>query len=601
MNDTYEHEGQELNRPIAEKLILELFAGKTAVKKADIKSTVDRVHTERGGKLSNRVVNPCTDALKNLRDQGKADNPQRGFWSIFSVKISREIFDIIEEIANLSAEGGYIYRGEPEHYEKVSSALYRERLYAIQKAGLEGELVDFDIEAVENEILDQVKRFIPPDDVVQDFSILTQLQHYGSPTNLIDFTTDFHIALFFACDSQREEHGRVIVQKRDLVSTEEPSEPRHRVTTQRSVFVQPKQGYIDPNEAKYEVVNIPSKLKAPMLEYLRNTHGISTEILYNDIHGYIRNRGIHKSAYSEFFIALTYQTMANEKPTEKSGLLDKAIVHYSQAIKLNPDYASAYINRGATYLNQERYELALEDFDRVIELDPDYFLAYSNRANVYFKHERYELALEDCNKTIELDPDYSLVYCIRGDIYLKQERYELALEDYNKAIELASDYVPPYINRGDIYLKQERYELALEDYNKAIELASDYVPPYINRGAIYQRQERYELALEDFDRVIELDPENTVAYYNRGFTLLQLQRRDEVFPNWDKALQIIYDSQESHSDFENVYARRVDDDNLPEVAADAPQEYRLIVESIKKNLRNIVKDGVERGFSERDS
>ena len=468
--------------------------------------------------------------------------------------IPSEILDKIEEIANLSAEGGYIYRGEPEHYEKVSSTLYRDRQCVIKKAGLGSELVDFDIEAVENEILDQVKRFIPPGDIAQDFSILTQLQHYGSPTNLIDFTTNFKIALFFACDSYHDKDGRVIIQKRNLIPTEVPSEPEHRVTSQKSVFVRPKQGYIDKHEAKYEVVNIPANLKVSMLEYLRKEHEISTETIYNDIHGYIRNRNVHESAYSEFYMALIYQTAVYENPTSPQELWDKAIEHYNQAIKLNPDYASAYINRGATYLKQERYELALEDCNKAVELAPAFFLSYSNRANVYFRHERYELALEDCNRTIELAPDYPLVYCIRGDVYLKQERYTLALEDYNKAIELAPNYVPPYINRG----------------------------------AIYRKQEKYELALEDFDKVIELDPENAVAYYNRGFTLLQLQRRDEVFPNWDKALQVIYNSQESHNDFENVYARRVNDDNMPAVAADAPQEYRSIVKNIKANLRQLV-------------
>ena len=153
--------------------------------------------------------------------------------------IPREILDKIEEIANLSAEGGYIYRGEPEHYEKVSSTLYRDRRCAIKKAGLENELVDFNIEAVESEILNQVKRFIPPDDVAQDFSILTQLQYYGSPTNLIDFMTNFKIALFFACDGHHDKDGRVIIQKRDLIPTEVPSEPEHRVTAQKSVFVRP--------------------------------------------------------------------------------------------------------------------------------------------------------------------------------------------------------------------------------------------------------------------------------------------------------------------------------------------------------------------------
>ena len=45
-----------------------------------------------------------------------------------------------------------------------------------------------------------------------DFEILTEIQHYGGKTNLIDFTTDYFIALFFACDGHHDKEGRVILQ-----------------------------------------------------------------------------------------------------------------------------------------------------------------------------------------------------------------------------------------------------------------------------------------------------------------------------------------------------------------------------------------------------
>ena len=46
-----------------------------------------------------------------------------------------------------------------------------------------------------------------------DFELLTEIQHYGGKTNLIDFTTDYLIALFFACDGHHDKDGRVILQK----------------------------------------------------------------------------------------------------------------------------------------------------------------------------------------------------------------------------------------------------------------------------------------------------------------------------------------------------------------------------------------------------
>ena len=78
----YEYEGQKLNRPIAEELIIELFAGKKNVKKAEIKDAVLREHSKRGGIEYTRLTTPVTDALKNLRDKELATNKEKiGYWT----------------------------------------------------------------------------------------------------------------------------------------------------------------------------------------------------------------------------------------------------------------------------------------------------------------------------------------------------------------------------------------------------------------------------------------------------------------------------------------------------------------------------------------
>ena len=284
-----------------------------------------------------------------------------------------KIFDIIQEIANLSVGGNYLFRGEPKHHCKISSTLYRECQRVVQKLGLEGEFSDFNIKAIEEEILKQVNEFIPRGEQALDLSIFTQLQHYGSQTNLIDFTTDLHIALFFACDGQPGEDGRVILQKRNLVPIKHPSGVGHRILAQKSVFVQPERGYIDPNESQYEVVCIPACLKEDILRYLQNTHGITTETIYNDIHGYIRNKGIHELAYGEMYIAFIYQGRAEEVKDEKEKheLWDKAIEHYGKAIGYNPNIYPAYTNRLTLHSKKRENDSAMQYRLKELEINPD--------------------------------------------------------------------------------------------------------------------------------------------------------------------------------------------------------------------------------------
>ena len=204
-----------------------------------------------------------------------------------------EILRKIEEKAN-STE--YIYRGESRHFETVSSNLYR---VFLEHKDFDVEAEQLDIEVVQKRMLEEAKKYLRRKD--SDCELLVEMQHYGGKTNLIDFTTDCFVALFFACEQFASENGRIICQRKELLSPsiKEPSEPINRVVAQRSIFVRPSKGFIDPNED--DVINIPANIKVPMLEHLRTAHDISTETIYNDIHGFIRYQNDHLEAYVAFY------------------------------------------------------------------------------------------------------------------------------------------------------------------------------------------------------------------------------------------------------------------------------------------------------------
>ena len=97
-----------------------------------------------------------------------------------------------------------------------------------------------------------------------------------------------------------------------------PRNPRHRIIAQKSVFVRPPKGFIEPHEG--DIVIIPRDLKQWILQHLRKYHGISTETIYNDLHGFIRNQGIHGGAYTQFYRGFVCQERGNEATiSEKNG------------------------------------------------------------------------------------------------------------------------------------------------------------------------------------------------------------------------------------------------------------------------------------------
>ena len=210
------------------------------------------------------------------------------------------ILEIIGRIAETTTDGDYIYRGEPQHYEEVSSSLWRQ---CREEMGTE----EFNIEAIQERMLAVAKDYTHEED---DFEILTELQHYGGHTNLIDFTTNNHIALFFACDGSPDKDGRIVLlerteEKNRNYRIEKPRNPQNRIIAQKSIFVQPPKGFIEPEH--FAVIDIPELLKGPMLNHLQKQHDISTKTVYNDLHGFIRNQSIHQRTYIEVYKSETAQ------------------------------------------------------------------------------------------------------------------------------------------------------------------------------------------------------------------------------------------------------------------------------------------------------
>ncbi len=207
----------------------------------------------------------------------------------------------------------------------------------------------------------------------------------------------------------------------------------------------------------------------------------------------------------------------NEKYVVLSELkrYDEELAAITQAINLAPR-AAWYYNRGILYYNQQKYKLALDDYNKAIELNPNYALAYYNRGNLYRRQQKYKLALDDYNQAIKINPNDAEAYNNRGNLYYDQQKYELALADYNQAIKINSDFAGAYYNRGNLYKDLQKYDLALSDYSKAIDINPNFAEAYNNRGNLYKNLQKYELALSDYNQAIRINPNFALAYANRG-------------------------------------------------------------------------------------
>ena len=478
-----------------------------------------------------------------------------------------DVLQIISKLAQKAAVADYIYRGETERHERISSSFYRDLPVGLPAGA--------NVDQIQANALEAARRFTFESD---DLEILTQLQHYGGKTNLIDFTEDCHIALFFACDGGHTQDGRVIFLERDGNMESHihvPRSPVNRVIAQKSVFVRPPSGYIevDPDD----IVIIPRHLKLPILNHLRKVCGVSVEKVYNDFHGFIRYEKIHQDAFKHLITGFT--SLLNSD-------YQSAIDSFTKSLDLNPS-SLAYNNRGNAYINVSEYDDAIADYDRAIALDHDYATAYNNRGNAYINVGEYDDAIADYDRAIALDPNYAAAYNNRGVAKAHKGDYDGAIDDCDRAIALDPNYAAAYDNRGTAKAHKGDYDGAIADYDRAIALDPNDTAAYNNRGLAKAHKGDYDGAIDDCSRAIALDPNNANAYNNRGIAKLSKGDYDGAVDDCSRAIELEPDEAPVYSNRGEVWLHLSEWDNARDDLAIALNMGVDIVASFRNEYESV--------------
>ncbi len=189
---------------------------------------------------------------------------------------------------------------------------------------------------------------------------------------------------------------------------------------------------------------------------------------------------------------LTYRRMGNK---------DLALADFDKAIQLYGDSPGAYLpyyNRGLLRCSQGCAELSFADYNKAIQLNPNFADAYVERGAVYDIKRRFDLAVADYDKAIQLQPDLPRAFNGRGWVSHQQGLYDRAIADYTTAIRIDPKYATAYCNRGVAYSEIGEFDRAIADDTKALELdpnLNDEI--YRSRALAYFHKTDYENVYRD--------------------------------------------------------------------------------------------------------
>lgn len=250
----------------------------------------------------------------------------------------------------------------------------------------------------------------------------------------------------------------------------------------------------------------------------------------------------------------------------------EAEVFFDEIIKLDENYADAYMRKAIVLCNMKRYEETIEICNKLNLLDSYNFTGYYQKAVALFELGYYYDAMGQFEESINTYPYYLDSYIYKIRIYLIYNEYDRAnevvayldeqgiksskLEFYRARILDCLDKIDEAMNiYQEIALKAEKettdldriehvyYYMAIielevrkdakkayEYIEKALSINPDDIGSNVFYGDLLKREKKYEESLIQFEKVLSLNPKHAYIYNEIGLVY-------EKMDDYEKALK----------------------------------------------------------------
>lgn len=211
-----------------------------------------------------------------------------------------------------------------------------------------------------------------------------------------------------------------------------------------------------------------------------------------------------------------------------------------KALELDPGLSEAYASLGEYYFYYERnWAKAQEMYKEAIRLDPNYASAFHWYCWYLIAMNRYDEALVQIERAQTLDPSSLILNTIRGLPFYYRGEYEPAIRQFNDTLEIDPEFDHARYYLGSALIHSGRSNEAVAEFEKLVQ-AQPIQQFYGLLGYCYGVSGETTKArgiLEEFDRI---EMERYVSPYLRAIVYLGLGEKN-------KALQLLWQALDSNA------------------------------------------------------
>ncbi|XP_039313471.1 protein O-mannosyl-transferase TMTC4 isoform X7 [Solenopsis invicta] len=229
------------------------------------------------------------------------------------------------------------------------------------------------------------------------------------------------------------------------------------------------------------------------------------------------------------------------------------ISHKNKTLRLNPNYAQAMNNLGNLLKDDGQLLEAISLFKQAVNLQKDFSTAWMNLGIVQSALKKYEESEASYFTALQYRSNYPDCYYNLGVLYLEQKQHDKALKAWINATRQKPTHKRAWTNMILLLDDLGKTEEALKTANEALKFIPNHASIYFNVANILGKKGKYKEAEIQFKRAISEDSTSPMIYANLGVLYHRWNKLNAAEEMYKKALQLKPDLYSARDNLQKLY------------------------------------------------
>lgn len=231
----------------------------------------------------------------------------------------------------------------------------------------------------------------------------------------------------------------------------------------------------------------------------------------------------------------------------------EAVEAFERARKLKPTEANILYYLGLSYEQAGNNAKATESYIEALKLKPDFERCRDALIELYMENEKWDEALNQLNESIKINPSIAKKFILRGDVYYQVGNNDYAKADYAKALLLFPGSEGAIVGIARIDAITGKHQEALKVIEPIIKkFPQDPIPRLVKAIALFHAGKTQE-AIAEIESAVKLGEKNYFVLVEAAEYLIEAKQYERAVELLKAASQLKPKSPTPHKLLVSVY------------------------------------------------